>query len=367
MKSEDEGWSFIGNLDSRAQKINRLSKSRQNAIKHCGETKDSPRILQPGYAKYPSMISDKLEHRVTIEKISRQTKHDADTYGLRREKAAEAHHGAGWWVSIRRRGHRIVRLFKDSIYGSGDEAYRQARAYRDAIILAIPPATNLEQAVLLRKNNRSGISGVRRVETADGDVWQATLMTNEGQKRENFSIAKFGEEAAKSMAITQRRTWLKALPVTHLAYAHHAAEVARAQFGDKLAPADDILPEVRLADADIKARIKEINDQFDAARPKRLRVRVKSYSTDRVSIAVSDAGSPARKKLMHLNRRGKTGIEIIDAINRSVRETVTEIHDEKIARWFCSTYGNELLNHQAFSIDDGFNVLVIVPEVARNA
>ena len=192
-------------------------------------------------------------------------------------------------------------------------------------------------------------------------------MTNEGQKRENFSIAKFGEEAAKSMAITQRRTWLKALPVTHLAYAHHAAEVARAQFGDKLAPADDILPEVRLADADIKARIKEINDQFDAARPKRLRVRVKSYSTDRVSIAVSDAGSPARKKLMHLNRRGKTGIEIIDAINRSVRETVTEIHDEKIARWFCSTYGNELLNHQAFSIDDGFNVLVIVPEVARNA
>ncbi|WLE00417.1 hypothetical protein PX860_26320 (plasmid) [Agrobacterium leguminum] len=51
-------------------------------------------------------------------------------------------------------------------------------------------------------------------------------MTNEGQKRENFSIAKLGEEAAESMAITQRRKWLKALPVTHLAYAHHAAEVA---------------------------------------------------------------------------------------------------------------------------------------------
>ncbi|MCZ7450974.1 hypothetical protein O8B93_25710 [Agrobacterium rhizogenes] len=298
---------------------------------------------------------------MTIEKISRQTKHDADRYGLRREEAAGVRHGAGWWVSIRRRGHRIVRLFKDSIYGSGEEAYRQARAYRDAIILAIPPATNLEQAVLVRKNNRSGISGVRRVETTDGDVWQATLMTSEGQKRENFSVAKLGEEAAKSMAITQRRKWLRALPVTHLAYAHHAAEVARTQFGDELTPADDVLPEVRLADTDIEARIKEINDQFDASRPKRLRVRVKSYSTDRVSIAVSDAESPARKKLMHINRRGKTGVEIIDAINRCVRETVTAIHDEKTACWFSSTYGDKLLNPQTFNIDEGFNLLVIVP------
>ncbi|OOO17789.1 hypothetical protein BS627_19855 [Agrobacterium salinitolerans] len=308
------------------------------------------------------MKSDRPGHGVTIEKISRQTKHDADSYGLHREETAGVRHGAGWWVSLRRRGHRIVRLFKDSVYGSGDEAYRQARAYRDAIILAIPPATNHEQAVLLRKNNRSGISGVRRVETAEGDVWQATLMTNEGQKRETFSVAKLGEEAAKSMAITQRRKWLRALPVTHLAYAHHAAEVARAQFADELAPADDVLPRERRADADIKARIKEINDRFDASRPKRLRVRVKSYSTDRVSIAVSDAGSPARKKLMHLNTRGKAGTEIVNAINSSIRETVTAIHDEKTACWFSSTYGNKLLNPQTFNIDEGFNLLVIVPQ-----
>ena len=299
---------------------------------------------------------------MTLERNPKQTKHDAETYGLRREEAAGTRHGAGWWVSIRRRGHRIVRLFKDSIYGSGDAAYRQARAYRDAILLAIPPATNHEQAVLLRRNNRSGISGVRRIETTDGDIWQATLMTSEGQKRENFSVAKLGEEAAKSMAITQRRKWLKALPVTHLAYAHHAAEVARAQFGDGLAPADDVLPEVRLTDADIEARIKEINDQFDASRPKRLRVRVKSYSKDRISIAVSDAESPARKKLMHLNRRGKTGIDIVEAINRSVRETVTAIHDERVACWFSSTYGKKLLNPQTFNIDEGFNLLVFVPE-----
>ncbi|MGN7713477.1 hypothetical protein [Agrobacterium sp. LAD9] len=292
----------------------------------------------------------------------KQTKHDADHYGLRREEAAGAHRGAGWWVSLRRRGHRIVRLFKDSVYGSGDAAYRQARAYRDAIILAIPPATNHEQAVLLRKNNRSGISGVRRVDTADGDVWQATLMTSEGQKRENFSVAKLGEEAAKSMAITQRRKWLKALPVTHLAYAHHAAEVARHRFGEELVPLDDVMPESRLGDAEIEARIGAINERFDAARPKRLRVRVKSYSTDRVSIAVSDAGSPARKKLMHLNTRGGAGVEIIEAIKGVMKEAVATVYDQNIWLWFSSEHVNELLDPQTFDIDQGFNVLVIVPE-----
>ncbi len=47
-------------------------------------------------------------------------------------------------MSLRRRGHKIVRLFKDSIYGSDEAAYIAARAYRDAIIEAIPPATNHE-------------------------------------------------------------------------------------------------------------------------------------------------------------------------------------------------------------------------------
>ncbi|MFK3781353.1 hypothetical protein [Agrobacterium sp. NPDC089420] len=291
----------------------------------------------------------------------RQTKHDAAHYGLRREEASGAHHGAGWWVSLRRRGHRIVKLFKDSVYGSGGAAYRQARAYRDAIILAIPPATNHGQAVLLRKNNRSGISGVRRVETADGDAWQATLTTREGQRKENFSIARFGEEAAKSMAITQRRKWLKALPVTHLAYAHHAAEVARHQFGQELTPADDIMPEAHHGDAEIETRIRTINERFDAARPKRLRARVKSYAKDRVSVAVSDAGSPARKKLIHLNTRDKPRIEIIDTIKKSVRESVSAVHDENIARWFISEHANKLLAPQTFNVDEGFNVLLIVP------
>lgn len=304
------------------------------------------------------MNMDRVERKMRVKAHSPLTKHDADGYGLHREEANERR-GAGWWVSLRRRGHKIVRLFKDSIYGSDDGAYCQARAYRDGIIAAIPPATNHEQAVLLRKNNQSGISGVRRVETRDGDVWQATLMTNEGQKRENFSVSKFGEQAAKSLAIAQRRKWLKAMPVTHLAYAHHAAEVAREHFADDLIPVSDVMPETHLTDDEIEARIQSINDKFDRTRPKRLRVRVKSYDAGRLSVFVSDAGKPAKRKLVQINIRRMERCEVLNEVRSKVEASIAEFYDAETARWFMMTHGQSLLSEDGFNVRDGFNVLVM--------
>ncbi|MBD8686005.1 hypothetical protein IFT56_01865 [Rhizobium sp. CFBP 13717] len=297
---------------------------------------------------------------------SPQTKHDADNYGLKREDANERR-GAGWWVSLRRRGHRIVRLFKDSVYGCDEATYKAARAYRDAIIEAIPPATNHEQAVLLRKTNKSGISGVRRVETRDGDVWETTLMTNDGQKRESFAVAKFGELAAKSMAIAQRRKWLAALPVTHLAYAHHAAEVAQEHFADDLIPVSDVMPETHLKGEEIEARIQSINDDFDKARPKRLRVRVKYYHGSRLSVFVSDAGKPAKRRLAQINTRKLDKAEMLAAARSVVGATITEFYDAGVARWFMDAHGDNLLTDKHFHVREGFNVLVFLPtQLARH-
>lgn len=304
------------------------------------------------------MNGDVVVEKIFVKAHSPRTKHDAEGYGLTREEANERR-GAGWWVSIRRRGHKIVRLFKDSVYGSDDAAYAQARAFRDAIIEAIPPATNQEQAVLLRKNNKSGISGVRRVDTREGDVWQATLMTNEGQKRENFSVSKFGEQAAKLMAIAQRRKWLKALPVTHLAYAHHAAEVAQEHFADDLIPVSGVMPETHLTDDEIKARIKTINDEFDRTRPKRLRVRVKSYEAGRLSVFVSDAGKPAKSKLLQINTRRMERCEVLSDVRSKIEVSIAEFYDAETARWFMMAHGRHLLSEDQFNIRDGFNVLVI--------
>lgn len=287
------------------------------------------------------------------------TKHDADNYGLKREDANERR-GAGWWVSLRRRGHRIVRLFKESVYGCDEAAYTAARAYRDAIIEAIPPATNHEQAVLLRKNNQSGISGVRRIETREGDAWQATLMTNDGQKRENFTVSKFGELGAKSMAIAQRRKWLAALPVTHLAYAHHAAEVAHEHFADDLIPVSDVMPETHLTADEIGARIQAINDDFDKARPKRLRVRVKYYHGSRLSVFVSDAGKPAKRKLVQINTRRLGNLDVLTEAKVKVEAAIAEFYDQDTAKWFMDAHGNALLAEDTFHVREGFNVLVMV-------
>ncbi|MCI9868513.1 hypothetical protein RHIZ_21350 [Rhizobium skierniewicense] len=289
---------------------------------------------------------------------SQGTKHDANGYGLNREEANERR-GAGWWVSLRRRGHKIVRLFKDSVYGCDEAAYKAARAYRDAIIEAIPPATNHEQAVLLRKNNQSGISGVRRVETREGDAWQATLMTNDGQKRENFTVSKFGELEAKTMAIAQRRKWLATLPVTHPAYANHATDVAQEHFADDLIPVSDFMPETHLKDDEIEARIQSINDDFDRTRPKRLRVRIKSYHTDKLSVFVSDAGKPAKRKLVQINTRQLGKPEVLREAKSKVWASITEFYDDDTARWFMEAHGDALLAEDRFDVQEGFNILVM--------
>ena len=283
-----------------------------------------------------------------------------DLYALLREEAT-ARRGAGWWVSLRRRGHKIVRLFKDSVHGSPGASFCQAKAYRDAVLAALPPLTNHEQAVQLRRTNQSGISGVRRIETAAGDLWQATLMTRDGQKRENFSVSKFGEAAAKSMAIAQRERWLKALPVTHLAYAHHAEAVADLKFKDLLSPVTSVRPERQMSEEEIERRLNEINAQFDALRPPRLRVRVKSYHEGRLSVSVSDAGQPAKRSLVQVNVRGLAPGEMRSRLGQTLQKAIARIYSDPVAEWFMESQAPALVDAVCIQPEQGFNVLLFVP------
>ncbi|MGV2130182.1 hypothetical protein ACQZ4Q_04455 [Agrobacterium vitis] len=292
---------------------------------------------------------------------------NSDTYALFREEHNE-NHGAGWWVDLRRRGIRVVRLFKDSIYGSPQASFDQAKAYRDAVMSVLPPATNHEQAVLLRKNNKSGISGVRHVELAEDEAWEASLLTRTEHKREKFSVREYGEEQAKAMAIALRRKWLEELPVKHLAYAEHSEEMTRQYFGDQLAPVSDVLPEVSITKTEAKARLKAINAHFDALRPPRLRVRVRSYQEGRLSVHVSDAGFPAQRKLVMLNTKHMSlGESLAKASNRII-DLITAFYNPGVARWFIQNHGHILLDPALYNPDEGFNVLLFVPqELAKPA
>lgn len=171
------------------------------------------------------------------------------------------------------------------------------------MISALPPKTNHEQAVRLRRNNQSGISGVRRVEDRSGIAWQATLLTDAGQKQRRFSVNQYGERRAKALAIAQRRDWLGDLPVKYLTHARHPEEIAQAQFASQLAPAADVLPCETLPEAEVKSRLAAIDARLEALRPPRLRVRVRRYRVGELSVFVSDAGRPARRELMHISMR----------------------------------------------------------------
>ncbi|MEF2074817.1 hypothetical protein SMD10_24670, partial [Consotaella sp. CSK11QG-6] len=80
-------------------------------------------------------------------------------YGVKR-RLAKGTISDGWYVHLRRQGRYIIRHFKDSAYGSADAAFHQARAFRDAVLDALPPMTNREKATCLRSDNTSGITGV---------------------------------------------------------------------------------------------------------------------------------------------------------------------------------------------------------------
>lgn len=129
---------------------------------------------------------------------------NAENYGIHREKPKKAKHGTGWRTCIQRRGILVWRNFKDDVYGSSKAALSEARVYRDAIIDALPPMTNKEHAVQLRKNNKTGVAGVFRGERSSGPYWEAHIHTAKFTKKKKFPVSQHGEERARELAIDQR-------------------------------------------------------------------------------------------------------------------------------------------------------------------
>jgi len=124
----------------------------------------------------------------------------------------------GWRVSLRRYGKMLVENFPDKKYGGREKAHRLAQHYRDELLCRFPPISRKEVCLIKRSNNKSGISGVctyaKRYKLKDGTVketryWEASWPGTEGKNVSiNFSVRKFGEELARSMAIRARQRGL---------------------------------------------------------------------------------------------------------------------------------------------------------------
>lgn len=283
---------------------------------------------------------------------------DQDNYGIYRADANKTT-GPGWRVFLQRQGRRISRAFQDSVYGSSDAGLAQAKSYRDAVISAIPPRTNHEQAVLLKKSNRSGISGVRYAEYNKGPFWMAMIDTPEGRKNRSFSVSKYGYEEAKARAIAQRQAWLKEHPVSYLGSMPDADAPNDITYRPE--PAPDVYPCEHLPEAEVKARLASIDARFDALRPPRLIVRVRCYQGSDLAVYVSNAGRPARNKQMYIGMRRQSLDMALTKARPKIESAITEFYNANVTQWFMNERGRGLLDPARFDPNEGFSELVFVP------
>jgi len=129
-------------------------------------------------------------------------------------------HTHSWFVTIQRRGRIFHKHFTDSVYGGKRKALDAAKIYRDSLIARLRPLTRPERCKIRKKNNRSGVSGVTRIDTLEKNrgriysrrYWLAQWPIGDGKaKMRKFSITRYGERGAFQRALQAKRKALRGL------------------------------------------------------------------------------------------------------------------------------------------------------------
>jgi hypothetical protein len=132
----------------------------------------------------------------------------------------EASNTHAWRMEIQWRCRIYSRNFSDQRHGGKRKALQAAVAYRDIIIATHAPLTRAEHCAIRKKNNRSGVSGVTRLEIMDRrcknpvrtGYWLAKWPFDGGRfKQCLFSIQKYGERGAYFLAVRAREEALRQL------------------------------------------------------------------------------------------------------------------------------------------------------------
>lgn len=132
-------------------------------------------------------------------------------------------HSHGWKATIRRASAYIQRIFSDGSNGGREAAYQVAVAWVNEQFKKYPVKSRLDSIQHLRRDNRSGVSGVYRYpidgSNPPGAHWGAKwrLTPNTLPQNRKFSIARYGEEKAKRLAIQARIQGVKV--TAHVAFA----------------------------------------------------------------------------------------------------------------------------------------------------
>ncbi|MCX5814258.1 MAG: AP2/ERF family transcription factor [Proteobacteria bacterium] len=137
-------------------------------------------------------------------------------YGITRIDNDKSHTHS-WVVTISRKNKKYFGSFSDATYESKKKALAAAKKYRDEILSLYDPLTLKEFCSIVKRNSKSGISGVCRYKNNEPDkegnyrwYWIATWSPEPGKtKQKKFSINKYGEEEAFHKAVFARKEALE--------------------------------------------------------------------------------------------------------------------------------------------------------------
>ena len=121
---------------------------------------------------------------------------------LRREQ----NHFRGWVVTLKRRGKRYVRYFKDA--GKRRAALQRAIAWRNTMIDTLPPPRRFHSRHATNDTGVVGVSYVRQHSRRGTEIWYyvASWTDENGRKRKrSFSVRKWGKARARVLAVQVRR------------------------------------------------------------------------------------------------------------------------------------------------------------------
>lgn len=148
--------------------------------------------------------------------------HDDEMYAINRVEV-DRHGQNAWLVHISRGGKMISMTFSDSTYGGRQQALFVAKSYRDAVLKVVPPMTNHELRMQIRKNRPgdSAMPGVyyvapclhckkgawiARIEVTRNGAAPSGSSTKRQRKAvtRTFNIGKYGYDRARQMAEDER-------------------------------------------------------------------------------------------------------------------------------------------------------------------
>ncbi len=147
--------------------------------------------------------------------------HENDMYAINRVDA-DRHGQNAWLVNFSRGGKTFQMTFSDGTYGGNEQALTVAKAYRDAVLSVVPPLTNRDMRMQVRKNRSEGsnLPGVYYVQPGkhykDG-AWIARIEVQFEDKgnasatkrrrkaiTRTFNIGKYGHDEARRLAEEER-------------------------------------------------------------------------------------------------------------------------------------------------------------------